>query len=83
LFLPFKHAFQGIYPSGRARAPVFPPAVRRALDLDRWLYTPLGRLVERTTHAAGRTHPGVPQVYLFWIVLGAIAVVAIILLTVR
>jgi formate hydrogenlyase subunit 3/multisubunit Na+/H+ antiporter MnhD subunit len=82
-FLPFKHAFQGIYPSGRARAPHFPPPVRRALDLDRWLYAPLGRAVERTAHAAGRTHPGVPQVYLSFIVLGAIVVVAIILLAVR
>ena len=82
-FLPFKQAFRGIYPTVQARAPAFPPSVRRILDLDRWLYAPVGRAVERTAHAAGRTHPGVPQVYLFWIVLGAVAVVAIILLTVR
>jgi len=82
-FLPFKHAFQGIYPTVEGRAPVFPPSLRRAFDLDRWLYAPVARAVERAAHAAGRTHPGVAQIYLTWIVVGAVVVVAILLLTVR
>jgi hypothetical protein len=82
-FLPFTHAFRGIYPAVTARAPVFPSALRRAFDLDRWLYAPVGRGVERLAHAAGRTHPGVAQIYLMWIVLGAVVVVAVLLLTVR
>lgn len=82
-FLPFKHAFRGVYPTVAARAPVFPPSLRRVFDLDRWLYEPAARAVERAARAAGRTHPGVPQIYLLWIVVGAVAVVAILLLTVR
>jgi hypothetical protein len=82
-FLPFKHAFRGVYPTVAARAPAFPPSLRRAFDLDRWLYGPAARAVDRAARAAGRTHPGVPQVYLLWIVVGAVAVVAILLLTVR
>jgi hypothetical protein len=66
-----------------ARAPAFPPSLRRAFDLDRWLYAPAARAVERAARAAGRTHPGVAQIYLTWIVVGAVVVVAILLLTVR
>ena len=39
-YLPFKHAFQGIYPSGTVHVPKFPAPLRRALDFDQWLYTP-------------------------------------------
>lgn len=83
LFLPFKHALRGVYPTFTARAPAFPPALRRALDLDRWLYEPVARAVDRAARAAGRAHAGVPQLYLLWILLGAAVVVAILLLTVR
>jgi hydrogenase-4 component B len=82
-FLPFKQAFRDIYPTVQGRAPAFPLALRRAFDLDRWLYGPAARAVDRTAHAAGRTHSGVPQVYLLWIVVGAAAVVTLLFLTVR
>jgi len=78
-YLPFKHAFEGIYPRFRWRAPAFPGAVRRAFDADTWAYLPLVRAVERSAGAVSRSHVGVPQVYLLWIVVGAIAVVAIVL----
>jgi hydrogenase-4 component B len=82
-YLPFKQAFHGIYPQPHLRAPLFPASARRLFDVDRWLYQPVARAVQRSAYAAGRTHSGIPQVYLLWIVLGAVAVVAIILLTVR
>jgi hydrogenase-4 component B len=82
-YLPFKQAFHGIYPQPHLRAPRFPASARRLFDVDRWLYQPVARAVQRSAYAAGRTHSGIPQVYLLWIVVGAVAVVAIILLTVR
>lgn len=82
-FQAFKHAFHGVYPTFRAHAPVFPAPVRRALDLDRWLYLPIARGVERTAVGVGRTHAGIPQLYLLWIVVGAAAVVGIALWAMR
>lgn len=79
-YLPFKHAFRGVYPAVKVRAPVFPPGLRRALNPDGWFYLPVARWVERSSHAVSRAHVGVPQVYLLWIVLGAVLVVAIVLL---
>lgn len=78
-YLPFKHAFEGIYPRVRWRVPAFPHVLRRAFDVDAWAYQPLGRVVERSAGAVSRSHVGVPQMYLLWIVAGAVAVVAIVL----
>lgn len=82
-YMPFKQAFRGLYPQPRLHAPAFPAFLRRALDLDTWLYMPAARAVQRAAHLAGRTHPGVPQVYLLWIVAGAALVVAIMALVIR
>jgi hydrogenase-4 component B len=79
-YRPFKEAFGGIYPKVAWRPPPFPVAVRRILDPDAWLYQPLVRGVERAARGVSRTHVGVPQVYLLWMVVGVIAVVAIMLL---
>jgi hydrogenase-4 component B len=79
-YRPFKEAFSGIYPKAAWRPPPFPVPLRRILDLDAWLYMPLARGVERAARGVSRTHVGVPQVYLLWMVLGVVAVVAILLL---
>ncbi len=79
-YLPFKHAFQGLYPSFRVHPVPFPAVLRRALNPDGWLYLPLARWMERVSRTVARSHVGVPQVYLLWIVLGAVGVVAVILL---
>ncbi|MFH1766153.1 MAG: proton-conducting transporter membrane subunit, partial [Gemmatimonadota bacterium] len=79
-YLPFKHAFRGIYPAFKVPAPAFPASLRRALNPDRWLFLPVARWVERSSRTVARSHVGVPQVYLLWIVLGAVAVVTVILL---
>ncbi len=78
-YVPFRRAFAGLYPPWRWSPPVFPAALRRALDLDRWLYLPAAAAVERTARVVSRTHVGVPQVYLLWIVVGVIAAVGILL----
>jgi hydrogenase-4 component B len=79
-YLPFKHAFQGIYPSGTIHAPKFPAPLRRALDFDRWVYTPFIKMIDRAANRVSRTHVGTPQVYLLWIVIGAVIVTGILLL---
>jgi hydrogenase-4 component B len=79
-YLPFKHAFQGIYPSGTVHVPKFPAPLRRALDFDQWLYTPAIKLIDRGAGRVSRTHVGTPQIYLLWIVIGAVIVTGILLL---
>jgi hydrogenase-4 component B len=78
-YLPFKHAFQGIYPSGRVHVPRFPAPLRRALDFDQWLYTPTVKAIDKAADRVSRTHVGIPQIYLLWIVIGAILVTGILL----
>jgi hydrogenase-4 component B len=79
----FKKAFHGIYPNIAVQAPAFPPWLRRAFDLDRWLYLPIGRAVDRGARGFSRTHVGIPQIYLLWIVVGAIAVTGVMLAFLR
>lgn len=83
LYLPFKHAFAGLYPRIRWRVPGFPGWLRRVLELDGWLFGPAGRAVERASASVSRSHVGVPQVYLLWIVGGAAVVLAAVLALVR
>ncbi len=80
LYRPFKDAFRGVYPHVRVPRPPFPASVRRALDPDRWLYLPLARGADRAAHGVSRTHVGILQVYVLWIIAGAIVALAILLL---
>jgi hydrogenase-4 component B len=79
LYLPFKHALPEIYPSAKVHPPRFPAFLRRALDFDHWLYTPTVKVIDRSADRVARTHVGIPQIYLLWIVIGAIVVTAILL----
>jgi hydrogenase-4 component B len=78
-FLPFKHAVEGVYPAGKVRVPKFPALLRRALDFDRWLYVPTVKAIDKGADRVSRTHVGTPQIYLLWIVIGAVIVTAILL----
>jgi len=78
-YLPFKHAFQGIYPSGKVHVPRFPAPLRRALDFDQWLYRPTVKVIDTAAERVSRTHVGILQIYLLWIVIGAIVVTGILL----
>jgi hydrogenase-4 component B len=78
-YLPFKHAFQGIYPSGKVHVPRFPALLRRALDFDQWLYVPAVKAMDTAADRVSRTHVGILQIYLLWIVIGAIIVTGIML----
>ncbi|MBZ5669486.1 MAG: hypothetical protein LAO04_07145 [Acidobacteriia bacterium] len=78
-YLPFKHAFQGVYPTGKVHVPKFPALLRRVLDFDQWLYAPTVKIIDRAADRVSRTHVGTPQIYLLWIVIGAIVVTGILL----
>jgi len=49
------------------------------LDFDRWLYTPAANAIDSAADRFSRTHVGIPQIYLLWIVIGALVVTAILL----
>jgi hydrogenase-4 component B len=79
-YRPFKEAFGGLYPTTtRVWAPRFPASLRKAFDPDGWLYFPLARGTDRAARAVSRTHGGLLQLYLVWVVLGALAVLALVL----
>jgi hydrogenase-4 component B len=82
-YMPFKHAVQGVYPTGRLFVPRLPAPLRRLLDFDRWVYMPAVHAVEKAADGVSKTHVGTPQVYLLWIVVGAIVVAAIALTMAR
>jgi len=82
-YLPFKHAFEKIYPRLTPPAPRIPARLLRVFDIDTWLYFPLVRALERAAGGVSRTHVGTPQVYLLWIVFGAIVVVGILFAVIR
>ncbi len=79
-YLPFKRAFQGIYPIRAVHPPKFPAPLRSALDFDRWLYLPAVKVVDKAAEGVSRTQAGIPQIHLLWIVIGAVLVTAILLL---
>lgn len=78
-YVPFKHTFEGIYPSVKVHMPRFPVSLLRVLDFDQWLYRPTAKAFDTAAERVGRTHSGIPQVYLLWIVAGAIVVTGILL----
>ncbi|MGE5237101.1 MAG: proton-conducting transporter membrane subunit [Acidobacteriota bacterium] len=79
LYRPFKEAFRGVYPVIHVVPPHLPAALRRAFEVDGWLYGPVGRGLERAARGVSRTHVGIPQVYLLWVVVGAALVAAVLL----
>ncbi len=80
---PFKHAFAGVYPTIRLPRLRFPRALRRAFDLDSWLYGPLVRVGGRLAERLSRTHVGIPQTYVLWQVIGMIIVLVLLMLVLR
>jgi hydrogenase-4 component B len=78
-YSPFKRAFQGIYPAWAVHAPKFPAPVRRALDFDCWLYVPTVKAIDKAAARVSRTQAGIPQIYLLWIVIGAVILTGLML----
>ena len=76
-YAPFKEAFRNVYPHVPVPRPKMPEWVRRACQLDQWLYQPFIRFGTRVTERLSRTHSGIPQTYMLWQVVGMILVIAL------
>jgi len=90
-YLAFKQLFQirlgryqrtGVYPTIRYPKFTFSDQsrLRRALDLDRWLYDPLARQTQKLATRFSATHTGIPHVYLLWLLIGTISAVTLLFL---
>lgn len=86
LYLPFKRFFyirvggyeqEGLYPALRIPKLRLPTELGRAFDIDRFLYNPIVRWSMSSMERFSRTHVGIPQVYVLWMVIGMVFAIAI------
>jgi len=88
-YMPFKQVFsfkvrrvqfQGLYPTSLPLPKVtMPKGLRLLLHPDQWFYYPIANLFMKLNRGLSKSHTGVPQMYLLWIVIGAILTLVIIL----
>jgi hypothetical protein len=77
LYRPFKDAMHVRVPRMRLPQIAVPAFLARFVDVDRWLYRPLARGANEAARGVSRAHVGIPQVYLLWIIVGAIALITL------
>jgi len=71
-YRPFRSLFGLLYRKPQWPRVTAPRPLARGLDLDRWLYFPVGSAFDRVGKAFSRIHNGVPQFYLLWQVIGLV-----------
>jgi hydrogenase-4 component B len=72
--------FRGLYPTTFPLPKLsMPKGVRTFLNPDQWFYYPVGRLFMKLTRGFAKSHTGNLQLYLLWIAVGVILVIAILL----
>ena len=77
LYRPFKDAIHVTMPRMHLPRVPIPGFLARVVDVDRWLYRPLARGATEAARGVSRAHVGIPQVYLLWIIVGAIALITL------
>jgi len=86
LYLPFKRFFhlhvgryeqEGVYPVLRMPTLRLRAELPRAFDVDRYLYRPVVRWSMGFMERFSRLHVGIPQVYVAWMVVGALLAILI------
>ncbi len=75
--LPFNRLFSRIYQPVIMPKLSRPSSILRAFDVDNWLYYPGVRIGEWIVRIASRTHTGVPQMYMLWVIAGAVLAVIV------
>jgi len=76
--LPFNRLFAKIYPPIAVPRLPRPSSILRALDIDKWFYYPGVRIAEWIVQTTSRAHIGVPQMYMLWVIGGAILSIIVI-----
>ena len=69
-YKPFRNLISPVYRKFSLPQITPPQPLARGLDLDRWVYFPLGSAFVRIGRTFSRIHNGVPQFYLLWQVIG-------------
>jgi hydrogenase-4 component B len=73
--------FEGLYPKAITLPKItMPKTLRTILDIDRWLYYPIVKGFMRISRGFSRTHVGIPQVYILWMIIGLVAAIIILFL---
>jgi hydrogenase-4 component B len=77
-----KHQRSGVYPIIKYPVITFAESgvLKKLLSIDCWLYDPLVLQFNKLTKKFSATHSGVPHVYLLWLLIGAVAAVALLFL---
>jgi hydrogenase-4 component B len=82
-YSPVREAMRRAYPMPQVPHFARPRWIVPAADFDRWFYRPAGAAGRRVTDGLRRAHTGVPHLYLAWQLVGATAIVGLVLLLVR
>jgi hydrogenase-4 component B len=73
--------FKGLYPTSLPLPKAsMPKGLRILLQPDQWFYYPIANLFMKLNRALSKSHTGMPQLYLLWIIVGVILTLAVILL---
>ncbi|MBC8520713.1 MAG: hypothetical protein H8D26_01800 [Methanomicrobia archaeon] len=73
--------FEGLYPKSITLPKItMPKTLKAILDIDRWLYYPVVNGFMRLSRGFSRTHVGIPQVYILWMIIGLAAAIIILFL---
>lgn len=87
-YVPFKQVFsfkakdvqfQGLYPTSLPLPKAtMPKGLRILLHPDQWFYYPIASLFMTLNRGLSKSHTGVPQMYLLWIVIGTLITLVVI-----
>ena len=70
---------EGVYP--RLKYPVFTfsenDGLKKVLNIDKWFYDPIVKGFMLTMRKFSVLHSGIPHIYLLWLVIGALAAIAV------
>jgi hydrogenase-4 component B len=71
-YQPFRNVISPLYRKIQWPRLSPPSPVARGLDLDRWIYFPIGSAFVRIGRTFSKAHNGVPQLYILWQVAGLV-----------
>jgi hydrogenase-4 component B len=79
-YVPLRDPMSLAYPRLRFRALALPGWILPAVDADRWLFRPAARAWRQAGQALQRAHSGTAQRYIVWQLVGALALIVLLVL---